>query len=149
MQWFLAVHASIPFIAMLRKAVIMPKIAIACTIACAIAGQAMGARMERDRLSKAATAEGPLIGSGSSESTARQDLARLQRGAQKGKGRKVAIVGRVDATEGMAERSRDAHLTSAEAQQADFTDWQMDSPLSMGSFKQLLGMPYDSVIGVH
>jgi hypothetical protein len=48
--WFVAVHASIPFIAMLRKAVIMPKYAIVFTIAAAIAGQAMGARMERQRL---------------------------------------------------------------------------------------------------
>lgn len=49
-EWFLAVHTSIPFIAMLRKAVIMPKIAIVCTIAAAIAGQALGAQMERERL---------------------------------------------------------------------------------------------------
>jgi hypothetical protein len=48
--WFLAVHASIPFIAMLRKAVIMPKYAILFTIAAAVAGQAMGARLERKRL---------------------------------------------------------------------------------------------------
>ncbi|GFH08358.1 uncharacterized protein HaLaN_03304 [Haematococcus lacustris] len=39
-HWFIAVHASIPFIAMLRKAVIMPKYAILFTIATAIAGQA-------------------------------------------------------------------------------------------------------------
>lgn len=50
-EWIIAVHACIPFIAMLRKAVIMPKYAILLTIATAIAGQAMGARLERKRLS--------------------------------------------------------------------------------------------------
>jgi hypothetical protein len=49
-QWFLAVHATIPFIAMLRKGVVMPKWAIAMTIATAIVGQAAGARLERQRL---------------------------------------------------------------------------------------------------
>mmetsp|Transcript_12376 Transcript_12376/g.26732 ORF Transcript_12376/g.26732 Transcript_12376/m.26732 type:complete len:409 (-) Transcript_12376:598-1824(-) len=49
-DWFVAVHATIPFIAMLRKAVIMPKYAILFTIAAAVAGQAMGARMERKRM---------------------------------------------------------------------------------------------------
>lgn len=53
-QWFMAVHATIPFIAMLRKAVIMPKYAIVFTIAAAIAGQAMGAKMERKRITRAA-----------------------------------------------------------------------------------------------
>jgi hypothetical protein len=48
--WFAAVHASIPFIAMLRKAVIMPKFAILYTLATAIAGQTLGSRMERRRL---------------------------------------------------------------------------------------------------
>lgn len=50
--WFVAVHASIPFIAMLRKAVIMPKYAILFTIATAIAGQAMGAKLERKRITR-------------------------------------------------------------------------------------------------
>lgn len=49
-EWFLAVHATIPFIAMLRKAVLMPKWAIAFTIAAAVIGQVMGARYERTRL---------------------------------------------------------------------------------------------------
>ncbi|KAF5839233.1 hypothetical protein DUNSADRAFT_1267 [Dunaliella salina] len=49
-HWFLAVHASIPFIAMLRKAVIMPKYAILFSIATAIAGQTIGSRMERRRV---------------------------------------------------------------------------------------------------
>ncbi|KIZ01074.1 hypothetical protein MNEG_6888 [Monoraphidium neglectum] len=48
--WFVAVHATIPFVAMLRKAVVMPKLAIAVTIAAAIAGQVIGSRLERARL---------------------------------------------------------------------------------------------------
>ncbi|PNW70224.1 hypothetical protein CHLRE_17g710900v5 [Chlamydomonas reinhardtii] len=56
-QWFMAVHATIPFIAMLRKAVIMPKYAILFTIAAAIAGQAMGAKLERRRMTDAARDE--------------------------------------------------------------------------------------------
>ncbi|KAL4426147.1 hypothetical protein ABPG77_007429 [Micractinium sp. CCAP 211/92] len=51
-QWFLAVHATIPFVAMLRKAVLMPKWAILLTVAGAIAGQNVGARMERERLQR-------------------------------------------------------------------------------------------------
>lgn len=49
-QWILAVHATVPFIAMLRKAVVMPKYAMAFTIGSAIIGQAIGARAERARL---------------------------------------------------------------------------------------------------
>eukprot|EP00775_Hariotina_reticulata_P011084 gene11084-11240_t len=37
--WFIAVHATIPFVAMLRKAVIMPKYAMVVTIAAAVLGQ--------------------------------------------------------------------------------------------------------------
>lgn len=68
--WVVAVHASIPFIAMLRKAVIMPKYAIIFTIAAAVAGQAIGARAERQRLAQlglvgsdrpAKIAIGPLV----------------------------------------------------------------------------------------
>ena len=44
------VHATIPFIAMLRKAVVMPKWAIAYTVGSAVLGQIMGARLERQRL---------------------------------------------------------------------------------------------------
>ena len=40
----------IPFIAMLRKAVVMPKWAIAYTVGLAVLGQIMGARLERQRL---------------------------------------------------------------------------------------------------
>jgi hypothetical protein len=48
--WFIAVHATIPFVAMLRKAVIMPKYAMVVTIAAAVMGQIVGSRLERLRL---------------------------------------------------------------------------------------------------
>lgn len=48
--WFTAVHASVPFVAMLRKAVHMPKYAMAFTIAASILGQVIGSRAERRRL---------------------------------------------------------------------------------------------------
>lgn len=52
-EWFLVVHATIPFIAMFRKTVIMPKYAMAFTIAAAIGGQMAGARLERKRIQMA------------------------------------------------------------------------------------------------
>eukprot|EP00879_Flechtneria_rotunda_P012365 GHRR01012912.1.p1 GENE.GHRR01012912.1~~GHRR01012912.1.p1 ORF type:complete len:226 (+),score=85.59 GHRR01012912.1:848-1525(+) len=48
--WFVAVHATIPFVAMLRKAVIMPKYVILVTIAAAVMGQVVGSRLERIRM---------------------------------------------------------------------------------------------------
>ncbi|KAF8073179.1 hypothetical protein HT031_000840 [Scenedesmus sp. PABB004] len=48
--WFVAVHATIPFVAMLRKAVIMPKLAMLVTFSAAVLGQALGARLEAARL---------------------------------------------------------------------------------------------------
>jgi len=48
--WFAAVHATIPFIAMLRKAVLMPQWAVLLTIASAVAGQQAGAGLERKRI---------------------------------------------------------------------------------------------------
>ena len=57
-QWILAVHAAVPFVAMLRKAVILPKYAMAFTIASCILGQGIGARAEKARL--AGAADGPL-----------------------------------------------------------------------------------------
>jgi len=55
-QWFAAVHAAVPFIAMLRKSVLMPKTAMAFTLAASILGQTIGSRAERLRL-KALAAE--------------------------------------------------------------------------------------------
>eukprot|EP00210_Caulerpa_lentillifera_P000605 g586.t1 len=49
-EWFLVVHATIPFIAMLRKAVVMPPYAILFTVAAAIGGQTIGAKAEKSRL---------------------------------------------------------------------------------------------------
>ncbi|KAL0322351.1 UNVERIFIED_CONTAM: hypothetical protein Scaly_2531500 [Sesamum calycinum] len=49
-SWFAAVHAAVPFIAMLRKSVLMPKTAMAFTIAASILGQVIGSRAERHRL---------------------------------------------------------------------------------------------------
>mmetsp|Transcript_8585 Transcript_8585/g.11620 ORF Transcript_8585/g.11620 Transcript_8585/m.11620 type:complete len:382 (+) Transcript_8585:212-1357(+) len=48
--WFVAVHASIPLVVMMRKAVLLPKYAIIATIGCAIFGQFVGSRAERWRL---------------------------------------------------------------------------------------------------
>jgi hypothetical protein len=55
-QWVLAVHASVPFIAMLRKALLMPPYAVLVTITAAILGQATGARAESARMLTAAAA---------------------------------------------------------------------------------------------
>lgn len=49
-SWFVAVHAAVPFIGMLRKSVLMPKSAMAFTIAASILGQVIGSRAERYRL---------------------------------------------------------------------------------------------------
>ncbi|KAG8380478.1 hypothetical protein BUALT_Bualt06G0019500 [Buddleja alternifolia] len=49
-SWFAAVHAAVPFIGMLRKCVLMPKTAMALTIAASILGQVIGSRAERYRL---------------------------------------------------------------------------------------------------
>ncbi|PQP99380.1 hypothetical protein Pyn_11934 [Prunus yedoensis var. nudiflora] len=55
-SWFAAVHAAVPFIAILRKSVLMPKSAMAFTIAASVLGQVIGSRAERYRL-KAVTAK--------------------------------------------------------------------------------------------
>ncbi|KAK8487701.1 hypothetical protein V6N11_012756 [Hibiscus sabdariffa] len=49
-SWFVAIHAAVPFIAMLRKSVLMPKTAMAFTIAASVLGQVIGSRAERSRL---------------------------------------------------------------------------------------------------
>lgn len=55
-SWFAAVHAAVPFIAMLRKSVLMPKTAMAFTIAASVLGQVIGSRAERIRLKSVAAA---------------------------------------------------------------------------------------------
>lgn len=57
LSWFIAVHAAVPFIAMLRKSVLMPKTAMAFTIAASILGQVLGSRAERVRLMRVAQAQ--------------------------------------------------------------------------------------------
>lgn len=59
-QWFAAVHAAVPFIGMLRKSVVMPKTAMALTIAASILGQTIGSRAERLRL-KSAVAQSTTV----------------------------------------------------------------------------------------
>ncbi len=46
----MAVHATVPFVAMLRKAVLLPPWAVGITVLGAIAGQQLGAKVERQRL---------------------------------------------------------------------------------------------------
>jgi hypothetical protein len=48
--WFLAVHATIPFVAALRQATVMPRWALVLTLAGSVAGQLVGAALERARL---------------------------------------------------------------------------------------------------
>ncbi|GER57611.1 aminophospholipid ATPase 2 [Striga asiatica] len=50
LSWFAAVHAAVPFIAMLRKSVVMPKTAMALTIMGSVIGQLIGSRAERLRM---------------------------------------------------------------------------------------------------
>jgi len=52
--WFVAIHSAIPFIAMLRKSVNMPKSAMAFTIAASVLGQVIGSRAEKARLKQSA-----------------------------------------------------------------------------------------------
>lgn len=73
--WFVAVHASIPLVIMMRKSVMLPKSAIIATIGCAILGQLCGSRLERARV------EGNLsgkLGEGEAEGRAPLPFARLQ-----------------------------------------------------------------------
>ncbi|XP_068650483.1 uncharacterized protein [Aristolochia californica] len=67
-SWFVAVHAAVPFIAMLRKSVLMPKTAMAFTIAASIMGQVIGSRAERHRLQAMAHA-----GEAANQAEARDD----------------------------------------------------------------------------
>jgi len=61
LAWFIAVHAAVPFIAMLRKAVVMPKAAMALTIAASILGQVIGSRAERVRLKMIAERQTAIV----------------------------------------------------------------------------------------
>ncbi|CAN4105759.1 unnamed protein product [Withania somnifera] len=56
-SWFAAVHAAVPFIAILRKSLLMPKTAMAFTISASVLGQVIGSRAERQRLKTVAAKE--------------------------------------------------------------------------------------------
>lgn len=60
-SWFVAIHAAVPFIAMLRKSVLMPKTAMAFTIAASVLGQIIGSRAERFRLKTLAASQSVAI----------------------------------------------------------------------------------------
>ncbi|KAF5467148.1 hypothetical protein F2P56_017004 [Juglans regia] len=60
--WFAAVHAAVPFIGMLRKSVLMPKAAMAFTIAASVLGQVIGSRAERHRMKAVAAKKLVLAG---------------------------------------------------------------------------------------
>lgn len=60
-SWFTAVHAAVPFIAMLRKSVLMPKSAMAFTIAASVLGQVIGSRAERHRLKAVAARKAVVV----------------------------------------------------------------------------------------
>lgn len=56
-EWFVALHASIPFVISLRKAVVLPRAAIIVTIGSAVLGQYIGSRTERRRVAGASEGE--------------------------------------------------------------------------------------------
>ncbi|XP_065871084.1 uncharacterized protein [Euphorbia lathyris] len=71
-SWFVAVHAAVPFIGMLRKSVLMPKSAMAFTIAASILGQVIGSRAERYRMKAVAAKKMSLV------DTTASNLSKLQ-----------------------------------------------------------------------
>lgn len=74
-SWFAAVHAAVPFIAMLRKSVLMPKSAMAFTIGASILGQVIGSRAERYRLKAIAAKQMPLAETPASNKSQLQVIA--------------------------------------------------------------------------
>ncbi|KAL0692968.1 hypothetical protein Bca4012_060148 [Brassica carinata] len=86
-SWFVAVHAAVPFIAMLRKSVLMPKAAMALTIGASILGQVIGSRAERYRLRALAAstvAETVTAGDGHNEVSDGSGFAKGHCGAGEG-----------------------------------------------------------------
>ncbi|CAF2149731.1 unnamed protein product [Brassica napus] len=61
-SWFVALHAAVPFIGILRKSVLMPKMAMVFTIAASVMGQVIGSRAERYRLKSVAQKKLTLTG---------------------------------------------------------------------------------------
>ncbi|GAV67693.1 hypothetical protein CFOL_v3_11198 [Cephalotus follicularis] len=74
-SWFVAVHAAVPFLGMLRKSILMPKTAMAFTIAASILGQVIGSRAERYRLKAVAAKELALTGTSVFQSSPLQVVA--------------------------------------------------------------------------
>ncbi|KAJ6772938.1 PROTEIN putative-RELATED [Salix koriyanagi] len=74
-SWFAAVHAAVPFIAMLRKSILMPKSAMALTIGASILGQVIGSRAERYRLKAVAAKRMHLAETPASSSSQLQVVA--------------------------------------------------------------------------
>jgi len=50
LEWFVAVHATVPFVAALRQATLLPRWALLLTVAGAVAGQMVGAKVEEARV---------------------------------------------------------------------------------------------------
>uniref|UniRef100_A0A1J3CGV0 Uncharacterized protein n=1 Tax=Noccaea caerulescens TaxID=107243 RepID=A0A1J3CGV0_NOCCA len=65
-SWFVALHAAVPFIGILRKSVLMPKMAMVFTIAASVLGQVIGSRAERFRLKSLAQKKLTLTGTSTS-----------------------------------------------------------------------------------
>ncbi|CAH2078018.1 unnamed protein product [Thlaspi arvense] len=71
-SWFVALHAAVPFIGILRKSVLMPKMAMVFTIAASVMGQLIGSRAERFRLKSIAQKKLALTGPNPSSVEANQ-----------------------------------------------------------------------------
>jgi hypothetical protein len=145
-QWFLAVHASIPFIAMLRKAVIMPKLAIVCTIAAAIAGQAIGARLERERMLEEAAAAAAMAPAAAPAVLAEVSSRPLVRGRARRSGGRATVASAGLAVHAGSSLSSHAGPSSSASRNelswlnVDSADWRMERP-HRTNFKQLLSLP--------
>lgn len=77
-SWFAAVHAAVPFIAMLRKSILMPKSAMAFTIAASVLGQVIGSRAERYRMKAVAARKLAITDTSNVSASASVSLAQLQ-----------------------------------------------------------------------
>lgn len=59
--WIVSVHLSLPFVGALRKAMMMPPYALVVTLAGAVAGQMVGARLESARMEHKAEQEAAVL----------------------------------------------------------------------------------------
>ncbi|KAM1505093.1 hypothetical protein TB2_001060 [Malus domestica] len=80
LSWFAAVHAAVPFIAVLRKSVLMPKSAMAFTIAASVLGQVIGSRAERYRLKAVASKKLPLTETSAGGATSELQVLQVKTG---------------------------------------------------------------------